>query len=230
MLENTIYTNSCTSTTTDCCFVECTTTTTLPCINPIDELFNIATIFSEVNGFNKLEALVRVLDGGFILNSCGMCCPDCTYVFASKTTYQKFIDDITVFGTDICCFNQYSNLNVISDIPFDAKTCCNNFIQCAESIFEYFSENNCEFYSDFGILSLSDLYSTILGIGIVEQGTINGVSQVCNIFEHMKDYFETPCFLDEFFTILDKGIVINCTDGRMFISSPETYVNYFNNI
>jgi hypothetical protein len=77
MLENNINTNSCTSTTTDCCFVECTTTTTIPCINPIDQLFEIATQVSEVNSLTKLEGLVEVLDNGFVLNSCGTCCPDC---------------------------------------------------------------------------------------------------------------------------------------------------------
>ncbi len=249
MLENNIHTNSCiTTTTTDCCFVECTTTTTLPCINPIDELFNIATIFSEVNGVNKLEALVRVLDEGFILNSCGMCCPSCTYIFTNGKGYDSIIDAIfpppalsdqlleanESNGADVvCCVNIYgSYMNLLPLLSNDSYNllCCNEFTNCAESIFEYFSENSCETSALFEIDDLSTLLITMIENGIVEQGTINGESQVCNIFEYMKDYFETPCFLDEFFTILDKGIVIDCTDGRMFISSNETYIKRLINI
>jgi hypothetical protein len=248
MLENNIHTNSSTTTTTDCCFVECTTTTTLPCINPIDELFNIATIFSEVNGFNKLEALERVLDNGFILNSCGMCCPPCSYIFTNGEGYNYIIDAIfqTVTlsdqlleanesnGADVtCCVNTYGfyihPFPLLNNNSYNLL-CCNEFTNCAESIFEYFSENSCETSALWEIDDLSTLLITIIGNGIVEQGTINGESQVCNIFEHMKDYFETPCFLDEFFTILEKGIVVDCTDGRMFISSNQTYLNNLINI
>ncbi len=240
MLENNINTNSCTSTTTDCCFVECTTTTTIPCINPIDQLFEIATQVSEVNGITKLEGLVEVLDNGFVLNSCGTCCPDCRYIFASKETYEIFIE--AIFGISppleanlssdsdtVCCINLYGSYFATLSSPasdFYKTNCCNNFTECADSIFDYFVQNNCEVESDLGIFSLLNLYTALLDIGIVEQGSINSETQVCRIFENMKDYFGLQCFVEEFITILGKGIVIDCTGGRMFISSVETFLKY----
>ena len=189
----------------------CYTTTTLyPCgTNLLDWLLsNNDQILGK--GSNKLypqETLDRMLDKGIVTTKCNVCCPceDGGYVLASVETFLKYAEALV-------------NNN---GAEFTGDTCCSSFPAAVESTLdECFTAPNI------------DCTDRILDKGIVEQGLINGQSQL----QHFIDWIisimplvgTTTTACEIFEKIIDKGIVILCekdTD-RVIIASVETFLKW----
>lgn len=188
-----------------------TTTTLFPCgTNPLDWALSK---FTEVlgKGANKTypqENFDRFLDKGMVTTKCNLCCPcpGAGYVLASVETYLKYWEGLALA-------NQLVN-------PV-GETCCSSFQDAIESTFDDCFQQPNTLCTDI-----------ILDKGIVEQGLINGQSQLQNLLDWIISIMplvgtsSTACeILDR---IIDKGIVIFCepdTD-RLIIASVETYLKY----
>ena len=92
---------------------------------------------------------------------------------------------------------------------------------------KYFSEKECYFLERGPNYDPSDLIYYLLDIGIIEQNSIGGVSQLCTIFNTLKEYTDCGCFSYIILRLLDKGLVVSCEDnGDLVIGSVETYLKY----
>lgn len=222
----------------------CTTTSTIPvdCINPIRYFLEEAKRLSETsnNQISLFEAINRLLDNGLVVNNCGICCPDCSvleYFLGSIETYLiKYIEQTLAAYSFFkiseiykCCVNvsaiveewlKYHEVFTLNlEFPDVPPTCCNNFTKCIDDLFKYQTNQDCRFVDSID-------FQRILDKGIVEQNSINGESQICFIFNILKEFTDCGCFDSIFQIIIDKGLVISCNNNRLFIGSAETYTNY----
>lgn len=242
--STTTTSSTTTSTTTVCCnpIIDCTTTTINPgppCINAIDFIFNIIKIYSETNNISFKDAITEILDNGFITNNCNICCPNCRYVIGFNDIFTEYANvfinptppaspllganSATINGYQ-CCIN-YSNYIIYLNNIEGYIQCCNNFQDCYMNIIKYFSDHSCENGTNF-INTLSDLISYILSSGIVESGSFNGNSQLCNILDNFIKYSGEECFVESFIEFFTKGLIIECDDdGKLFIGGVDLYIN-----
>jgi hypothetical protein len=216
----------------DCPIEEFTTLTVPPipippCVNPVQYILDIAINGSPSTDYADILATIEsTLTNGIILTECDLCCPDCNgqapqdsdpYVLGNTL---NFIDIITYLGegqTWACCLNveasliAYSTFNeAIGDITFN--TCCNEFGPCANNISDAV-EN----------------YSDILTDGIVEYNSLNGDTALCTLLDTLQAIAPslTPLELqDLIIAILGLGIVVDCQNGKIMISSIPTYITY----
>jgi hypothetical protein len=187
-----------------------TTTTLFPCgTNLLDWLLsnNDQILGKGSNKSYPQETLERILDKGIVTTKCNVCCPceDGGYVLASVETFLKYAEALV-------------NNN---EAEFTGDTCCSSFPAAVESTLdECFTTSN---------INCTD---RILDKGIVEQGLINGQSQL----QHAIDWIisimplvgttSTACEILE--RIIDIGIVIFCekdTD-RVIIAGVETFLKW----
>jgi hypothetical protein len=205
-------------------------------------------LFDDSNGGLTLaDAIDRILDVGLLVNSCNICCPDCDeeYILGTTETYLKWYEAVggpvvppaisNVAAEGQCCRNIFSSIEKYllfleatdPDTYIDYTPCCNGFTECLNDMIKYFSEKDCYFLERGIGYNSYDLISYLLDAAIIEQNTINGSSQLCTIFNILKEYTDCGCFSFALIRILDKGVVIKCEDnGNMIISSMETYLKY----
>ena len=216
----------------DCPIEEFTTLTVPPipippCVNPVQYILDIAINGSPSTDYADILATIEsTLTNGIILTECDLCCPDCNgqapqdtdpYVLGNTL---NFIDIITYLGqgqTWACCLNveasliAYSTFNeAIGDINFN--TCCNKFSSCANNISDAVAD-----------------FSTILADGILEYNSLNEDTSVCILLDTLQSILPslTPLQLQNLIiAILDLGIVVDCSNGKIMISSISTYITY----
>lgn len=189
----------------------CYTTTTIKCngTNLIDWLLSKSNKIYGKGNDKQLpqDFLDRTLDKGIVTTMCDVCCPcpGAGYVLSSVETYLKYAE--AVFNTQ--------------QILPPGGTCCSSFQDSVNNIFD-----DC-----FQVPSIGACADRILDKGIVEQGLIDGQSQLQSLLDWIVSIMPlvgntTACeILDR---ILDKGIVIFCepdTD-RVIIASVETFLKW----
>jgi len=206
------------------------TTLTVPvpvCTSPVQYILDIAINASPTNTYvDILASITSTLTNGIILTECDLCCPDCNgqapqdsdpYVLGNTL---NFLDIITYLGqgqTWACCLNveasliAYSTFNeAIGDIDFN--TCCNEFSTCTNDISDAVAD-----------------FSTILADGILEYNSLNEDTSVCILLDTLQSILPslTPLQLQNLIiAILDLGIVVDCSNGQIMISSIPTYITY----
>ena len=202
------------------------TTLTIPvpaCTSPVQYILDLAINASPTQTpIDLLASITSVLTNGVILTECDLCCPDCTsnldpYVLGNTV---NFLDVIAFQGqgwTASCCLNVESSV-----IAYDTfikvnprikwVDCCNDFNTC--------------------VADISDAVATfpdMLIEGILEYGTLDKNTSVCILLETLQAITPalTPAQLQDLISdILTLGIVVQCSDGQILISSIDTYINY----
>ena len=170
------------------------------------------------------EVLDQITDKGIVLSieNDTVCCPDCTkvYVFASVETFLKFAE--TIGGLNCCLHTTSSvetNLKLVEAVggTLEVPTCPQNYNSCIDSLFEDLTPEEID---------------RILDKGIVEYGSISGDSQVCRIHDFINLSYNNqigavPSTKGEILDrLLDKGIVIACSETEIIIASVETYLKW----
>lgn len=213
------------------CSIQSFTTLTVPvpvCTNPVQYILDIAINASPSTDYADILASIEsTLTNGVMLTECDLCCPDCNgqadldsdpYVLGNTL---NFLDIITYLGakgqTWACCLNveasliAYSAFNEsIGTIKFN--TCCNQFGTCTNNISDVVVD-----------------FSTILTEGILEYNSLNEDTSVCILLDTLQAIAPslTPLQLQNLIiAILALGIVVDCTNGKIMISSIPTYILY----
>lgn len=177
------------------------------------------------------EILDRILDKGITQNDeeGELCCPDCNqdglnvYVIASVETFLKFMEAIPVNSQNSdCCLNSISsvetNLKLVEAFgtSYLGKNCPTNFDDCWNTINQSLSAEGSD---------------RILDKGIVEFGSIKGVSKLCDIYNFCVSSAtlnNDSTVVEVFDRVMDKGIVISCDEDRNFVTaSVETWITYW---
>jgi hypothetical protein len=192
-----------------------------------------------------MDTFDRMLDKGFITSSCDFCCNTCEYVLTTIepfSIYRNATTNVINFSEYECCINLYAAVEeylnfteaVGITLPLSnssqslltssliqhgnndstcklESSCCNNFNQC---ILDLGCNNNC---------FTADVIGLILDKGIAEKIGYNQESKICQLIEFLRTTKVNiiECIADAFLRILDKGIVISCKNGKLFVSSVE---------
>lgn len=198
------------------CPIEQFKTLTIPvpkCVNPLAYLINSAIATAkEINYDDLLESINSLLSEGLIINQCDLCCPDCEepYVLGNTVNFINFYDYVGTRAPWACCLNVDSSLSAYSTFETETsettwKKCCTDFSTCIGG------------------------YGPLFPNGIIEYNTINNNSTLCVI----KDTLETitPALtpvqiLSLIKEIVDVGVVVDCNEGQISISSISTYISY----
>jgi hypothetical protein len=213
----------------DCSILEFTTLT-IPvpeCTSPVQYILDIAINAAPTNTYvDILASITSTLNNGVILTECDLCCPDCNgtapqdsdpYVLGNTL---NFLDIITYLGqtwTPKCCLNVEASLIAYSAFnesigTIRPNTCCNEFGPCVNNVSDAVAD-----------------FSTILADGILEYDSLNKDTSVCILLDTLQAIAPslTPLQLQNLIiAILALGIVVDCANGKIMISSIDTYINY----
>jgi hypothetical protein len=188
----------------------------VPCIHPLDYLFEIASLgLTNPNRRGTLaEDLDRILDKGFITTNCNICCSSCndTWVLASVETFLKYAEAVGITQTAAVPALAYT----INGCP-DLDPCCSNVAASVETYLKYAEA--------MGGTASAAVPAGPFPISLVEQAIMENVFTCCNGFNECVD--DLFCWITQGVTgpgdvvdrFLDKGIVEygsitnNCTDA-----------------
>lgn len=228
-----------------------TTTTTLsctPCENPISYLFELGKLaLSSDYGRSTYEEVVDyLLTEGLVLNNCSKCCPDCgIYVFASLETFIKLNDVLNLLEESDCCINYIGSIMSAADEPVNNSEyfidkIVNIYPCCSIKTFDCFNDSICLHHDIIqgDITVTSEFIDRMLDKGVIEYGGLYNnctgevTSQFCTIVNAMKQIYNsnypTPVFYssvaEAIDRLIDKGIVIECKDDKVYIFSVETWI------
>jgi hypothetical protein len=223
-----------------------TTTTTVcePCVHLLKYFFEISTLYDVNSRFynTHYEVIDRFLDKGVSLPNCKFCCPDCNdrYVLASVETYLKYAEAVGLTGDNAvvleCCTNVYGDIdryNGFVEGVVNFTSCCNDFSKCIEDYICWASDKISNVNSFFALAEK----------GIVESGqflnncTGENIPGICVLLNLIKEYYEKPSSLlynvngnippiDILIRFLDRGIVIECSSGKINAWSVESFLKY----
>lgn len=233
--------------------MNCLTTTTTQCVsckNPISYFLELG-LLGEQTDYNRSsmpELFDYTLDQGFVLNNCDKCCPNCgIYILASIETFINVIQ--TQLGTPSerllpykdCCLNYIGSVETILKLV-EASDIYEKYPCCDVKLGECYNEMICfqRTYEPGIGSSTSEFIDRINDKGIVEYGAIldnctgEVTSQLCNILDYIKEIYSPALstlnngssmgeIIDRF---LDKGIVIQCTEGKVLVFSAEKWIEY----
>lgn len=197
-----------------------------PCVNPFIYLVEYAEWYISQN---PGTTFADVLDlPNLFPKSANICCYSCKpnkpYILGGNlTNIASFLEQYTNFIDDKCCTNIYSTVNsytIIKELHAlynqdPVKSCCTNddFTKCIDDLATYFNSEEFNSYL-FDLDSVKGIY----------ENTINGNTLMCEI----KEFLETLPINDALYyilTILDKGLVVQCVEGGVYISSIDTYIS-----
>jgi hypothetical protein len=194
------------------CNLTTTTTKCVPCVHPLDYLFEFVQLGlankGNTSSFN--HALNTVLDKGIVQPNCKLCCPDCNglYAFASVETMLELYEAVGLIQSAAV---PASPLGAVNTSDFEG--CCSNIFASLETYINY-AEN----------VGIVDSPAVPAGpLSAVETTTNPTVNTCCNGFQECAEEFicwstqnvkNQQEVIDRF---LDKGvvefgnIVNNCT-------------------
>lgn len=229
-----------------------TTTVCTPCINPLEYFFEIAgSVELRGNASSYFETFDRLLDKGIIIPNCSYCCTNCNrYVIANRETYFKYAEVESVNLTNsnpdrkvpLCCHNIYTDIEnylMYSEVMLDENNndisglrCCNGFLDCIDDFICWAKD----------YMTGADLFFRVLNKGIIESDqfvnncTGEKVTGICLLLDLFKKYYikfrsannnaENYSIVEGLERILEKGIIIECIDGKMIFSSVETWLKF----
>jgi hypothetical protein len=168
------------------------------------------------------ENLVDLLDNGLFLPNCDYCCPDCEdYVIGST---DKYLEYLGIFGgTNPCCFNYGVDDDRLADLELYIPT----ILPTNEIYNGYNVGTGCTgstFVTGLGLLEpITNDYSEIINLGIMEQSTINGSSGLSTIVNELSSLGSLQVY-DFVWNLLNKGLVITCKDGTIRFMSITNYI------
>lgn len=210
----------------------------ISCKNPFDYFFEI--VYLSTKGINTrvsfAEAFVEILDIGIRMPNCDNCCPNCgIYVLGSVETFLKYAEFSSYDLNPNCCLNPYGSvetyLKYLEGMSVDPNerngNCCDpRFDLCVNKMICWGIE---------GSSSGSNFLDRILDKGVIEFGNFTdnctniNYSGLCSIIDYLKskDDLYLGVYREEFIDILlDRGFIVACEDGDIFIGSLETYTKY----
>lgn len=179
---------------------------------------------------NPYQQFIQRLDKGVIFPKSILCCPDCgPYAISSVETFGKFYEAIAGC-TELCCLSftggaeSLLKLNEILDAFLTPEEkdeiypCGNDFLQKIDSLLSEMNSNPSKTYNT----------NYFLGEGIVEYGLLNSdSSSSINKLRDLLFSINTTQTEDVIFKeVLDKGIVVYCTEYWTVIASIETFLKY----
>lgn len=179
---------------------------------------------------NPYQQFIQRLDKGVIFPKSILCCPDCgPYAISSVETFGKFYEAIAGC-TELCCLSftggaeSLLTLNEILDAFLTPEEkdeiypCGNDFLQKIDSLLSEMNSNPSKTYNT----------NYFLGEGIVEYGLLNSdSSSSINKLRDLLFSINTTQTEDVIFKqVLDKGIVVYCTEYWTVIASIETFLKY----
>lgn len=184
------------------------------------------------------EILDRILDKGIIESNenSEICCPDCIqksnsdtsfniYVMSSVETYLKLAEAIgfTYGLQQTCCTHITASVETTLKFNEAMGGDANNSLNCPNNY------NTC--INELKNTLTSVGLDRILDKGIVESGSLNGLSQICKIHEFVNisvsaDTYNTYTKDEVLDRILDKGIVISCLNDEIIFGSVETWLKW----
>lgn len=222
--------------------VDCLTytfSTVSVCVNPLEEVFTTILEVIPTTGPDPVELTIEIKDtietilgNGFVFGkSCGACCPDCVtnrYVLSNVSTFGSYYEAVYGQGElpqgSPCCveitasYSAYSTLGKLFEVapPTGECSCENNYDNCLQQLKGLFA---------------TSIWLNILDDGIVEESTLGGFTSLCIL----KDFVAAlPSILsqaekaDILKSLLDIGIVVECTENSINISSVKAYTNNLN--
>lgn len=208
------------------CPIEEFITLTVPvpaCSSPVQYALDMAINASPTQTpVDILASITSVLTNGIILTECDLCCPTCgtnnePYVLGNTINFLEVITYLGQTWTHSCCLNVESSV-IAYDTFIKANPriewvdCCNDFNTCVSNIAD-------------AVPTFPDMLIT----GILEYSTLDENTSVCILLETLQAILPsfTPTQLQDMLTdILDLGIVVQCSNGQIMISSIDTYINF----
>jgi hypothetical protein len=204
----------------------------VPCKHPLEFLFENA--YRATLGLeNKnlfFEPFISILNEGLLVPNCNICCPDCgIYVLAGVETFLKYAEAIGELNLE-CCINVLASietkLKYFEALGENQNSCCNtDFNNCFNKLYCWVNKPE----------GSADILDRVLDQGIVEYGAFydqclnKSTSGICYIIDFLKKNCDLRIGVTnwEFLNIvLDFGIIIECRENQVFISSVETYLKY----
>lgn len=210
-----------------------------PCVNPLKDLIDrLVSQIPEVerSAATVEQAIVDYLTAGELLTTCNYCCPDCTetnrYVLASAATYATYYDSVySVTCEPPCCIELNSTLpglashgegqpslnDVFAVVPPNTNCCGTNFSTCLARIKTL----------------LPTKWGGLANIGIVEESTFNGSTNLCIIadfIEVLLPLFTETEVRDIIKTLLETGFVVDCRPEGTLIASVPSYITYLTSV
>ena len=169
------------------------------------------------------DALIEALTAGIIIsNNKNLCCPDCkrgVYFLGSAEGFLILDESNVTF----CCLEHLSSvetwLTVLESLGGTDIPCCHtDFNEAVQQWIESSSSSSANFYLD-----------DLIDLGILESSSFNGYSGLGILFNYLQ--LTHPELTDEDYlnilgVIVNLGIVIQCNDCEMIISSTETYLKW----
>lgn len=172
-----------------------------------------------INYLSGVDFINNALTDGIIIPNCDFCCNDCEpYVLCSASALLYVLTDIT------CCLNYIAD-NETTDLlqtqfgdriptpQVDPTFGFNYGIGCEESGFETCLDT---------LPTVFDSFDAIVSTGLIEHGTLNGKSQLCELVTVLSQY--DPVEVNTIMgNLLKTGLVITCSGNEMRIMSIEAY-------
>lgn len=223
-------------------------------LEEVKEIYQRSTTFSS---FSK--TLDFVLTKGLVVNDCDLCCWKCYNGYKLRNILDldepvtenqiNYLENPSIPINEIlanneeCCRSIYSNvesylkyaeavgiteLNLFGNtgIVSQSSSCCNEFQSCLN----LFIENSKKCYSSLiAGENIYDIIEKFIEIGVIEFLPRGIESQVCLIYDWLKEYTNDGCFAEIFYTLIvvNGGLEISCNEnGTMIFAKPD----YFSNV
>ena len=167
----------------------------------------------------------RLLDTGVVMPKSAICCPSCgPYMIGSIETFGKFIEAIgSCYG---CCVSARGNNRVITILEeilsfyglSENYPCDNDFITKINALLSEMNSNTGKTYD-------TDYF---LDKGIVEYGSLN--ANFSSSINNLEDFLYSGNFTETedivFNMMIDKGVVLYCSQYWTVVASVETFLKY----
>lgn len=210
-------------------------TTSSVCVNPLIEVFDtileiIPTTGPDPEDLTKeIEEIITItINNGFVLGkSCDACCPDCItgrYVLSSVASFSDYYTQVYNVGElpqgSPCCIEVTSNYVGFEDLqkifdeaqPEGICSCDSNYDSCLEELKGLFQ---------------TSVWLTVLATGIVEESTLGGYTSLCilkNFISSLPPILSQAQKASILINLLDAGIVVECKNNGITITSINTYL------
>lgn len=155
--------------------------------------------------------LVYLLDRGVVFPKSILCCPSCgPYFIGSIDAFEKFAEGFSSCAE--CCISVKANELVVND------PCNNDFTSEINALLSEMNSNPGKTYDTDDFLEK----------GVIEFGSLN--ADLSSSINKLRDFLYSADF-DEtedviFNTIIEKGLVLHCTQYWTIVASVETFLKY----
>lgn len=215
------------------------------CVDPLE--FYIDWVVKNTNQGKDLFELATFYQTGFVTPNCDFCCPSCNnvYFLGSILKFDEFSEymgisfdsepvpgRLNIVSSSVlekCCSNYYGSAEGMASYneiiepfySFTAKTCCNGFNECIETLNNFITSLNTPLLG-------GDFLLDTAAQGLVEYSSLNadGTSYICKLVEILKKYpNQLAAFL--FRLIIESGFVTYCNPkGEIFMGSTTAFQTY----